>query len=69
MARKSYGVYAMGFSLIAVMNHKLAEFNKYEGKIPIITDSGKPKKGQVVKAHSFMQERLQGISDFPPGRL
>jgi Protein of unknown function (DUF3800) len=53
--RKSFSVYAMGFSLIVMMNHKLAEFNKHTDPIP--------------KAHSFMLKRFQPVAFLHLGSL
>jgi hypothetical protein len=69
IARKRYSVYAMGFSLMVMMNHKLAEFNKYEDPIPIIMDSGNPKSGQVRRAHAFMQNKFQKVANLHLGGL
>ena len=69
LARKSYSVYAMGFSLMVMMNHKLAEFNGYRDPIPIIMDSGNPKSGQVRKTHAFMQKKFQKAAYLHLGSL
>lgn len=58
-AQNMYSVYAMGFSLMVMLNHKLCEFNKHVEPIPIIMDSGNPKRGQVTQIHGWMHERFQ----------
>lgn len=69
IARKMYSVYAMGFSLMAMLNHKLAEHNKYADPIPIIMDSGNPKRGQVTQIHGWMQKRFQKLHYMHLGSL
>lgn len=69
VARKMYSVYAMGFSLMVMLNHKLAEFNKYADPIPIIMDSGNPKSGQVALIHGWMQLRFQKLHYLHLGSL
>lgn len=58
--RDQFSVYAMCFNLIVVMNHKLAEDNRYSGRIPFILDSGNPYAEHVRQAHaavmSFQRE-------------
>src|ERR1700722_6903063 len=48
--QRHFGIYGMTFLLTAVMNTKLAEHNKYFGKIPYVLDGGSSKTHHVVAA-------------------
>lgn len=47
-----FSPYGMCFLLAVAMNHKLAENHHYANRIPIIMDTGNPKKGHVADSHA-----------------
>jgi hypothetical protein len=63
--RDQFSVYAACFNLVVVMNHKLAEHNKYAKRIPFILDSGNPYAEHVREAHAAalqMQEQVRFLN-------
>lgn len=49
---ENFSPYGMCFLLAVAMNHTLAENHNHASRIPIIMDTGNPKKGQVADAHA-----------------
>jgi hypothetical protein len=54
--RGGLSVYGMCFNLAVMINHKLAEQARYEGRIPFILDTGNPYVEHVLGAHAAMME-------------
>ena len=52
----TFSVYGMCFLLAAMITHRLAQVNLYDGKIPFILDSGNPYANHVRSAHASIVE-------------
>jgi len=52
---QSLSIYGACFVLCAIMNHRLAEQNKYDARIPFLMDAGNQYAEHVRVAHATMQ--------------
>jgi hypothetical protein len=54
--REIFSAYGMCFNLAVMINHKLAEQARYEGRIPFILDDGNSYIEHRLRAHAAMME-------------
>lgn len=59
-----FGLYGMNFTLLAVMNTKLAANSGFDGVIPYVLDDGNSKNHHVVAAHSEIRKMQREEPEF-----
>ncbi len=61
---KAFSMYGMCFVLAAFVTQVLAAANSYDGRIPIIMDSGNPYAGHVRESHATIQQIQREVGQF-----